>query len=46
MSDFNDEVESSHSSIIRLWQRSPIIIRAILTGIVVTAIGSYTWVLF
>ena len=45
MSDFNDEVESSHSSIIRLWQRIPIIIRAILAGIVVTAIGSYTWVL-
>ena len=45
MSDFNDEVESSHSSIFRLWQRIPIIIRAILAGIVVTAIGSYTWVL-
>ena len=45
MSDLNKQTQSSDSPIIRLWQRIPVLIRAIVTGAIVEAIGVGVWVL-
>lgn len=43
MSDFDRQTCSSDSAIIRFWQRIPLVIRAIVSGIFVSTIGVYAW---
>jgi membrane protease YdiL (CAAX protease family) len=45
MSDLNKQTQYSDSPIIRLWQRIPVLIRAIVIGAIVETIGVGVWVL-
>jgi len=44
MTDITTQIESSSSAIIKLWQRVPLVLRAVVTGYVVFAIaGTVAW---
>ena len=43
MTDLDRQIQSSDSAITRFWQRIPLVIRAIVSGIFVSTIGVYAW---
>ena len=45
MSDLDKQVQVSDSPIIRFWQRIPVLIRAIVSGVFVGSVGIQTWLL-
>ena len=45
MSDLDKQTQVSDSPIIRLWQRIPVLIRAIVSGLFVTFVGVGAWLL-
>jgi len=45
MSDLDKQTQTTDSPIIRSWQRIPVLIRAIVSGAIVEAIGVGVWVL-
>ena len=45
MSDLDKQTQVSDSPIIRLWQRIPVLIRAIVSGVFVTFVGVGAWLL-
>ena len=45
MSDVDKQTQVSDSPIIRLWQRIPVLIRAIVSGVFVTFVGVGAWLL-
>jgi membrane protease YdiL (CAAX protease family) len=45
MSDLDKQTQISDSPIIRLWQRIPVLIRAIVSGVFVTFVGVGAWLL-
>jgi len=45
MNDIDNPTQSSNSPIIRFWQRIPLLVRAILLGMIVESIGVGVWVL-
>jgi membrane protease YdiL (CAAX protease family) len=45
MSDLNERSKPSGTSVIKLWQQIPVVIRAIIIGFVVFEIGVFIWVM-
>jgi hypothetical protein len=43
MTDLDRQMQSSDFAMIRFWQRIPLVIRAIVSGIFVSTIGVYAW---